>query len=166
MKKVISIIAIVLVVLIGVGFAVRETVFPIKDKEIIEKYAKEYNVKPELIAAIINFETGFDKDKYKDNEARGLMRITEQTGERLAKEMGDTSYQKDSFDQDDTNIKLGTYYLSKSNGKDLKETVGNWALVNGKDKDPKFDAKKYAEETYTDKIKTRETIYKVLYFMI
>ncbi|HHD2753603.1 TPA: hypothetical protein ACOTG0_002415 [Clostridium perfringens] len=79
-KKVTSGILIALAVTIGAGFVARETVFPMKDRNAIEKYAKEYNVKSERIAAFINFETGFDKVEYKEHKASGLMKLTEDTG--------------------------------------------------------------------------------------
>ncbi|MEG1001835.1 transglycosylase SLT domain-containing protein [Clostridium sp.] len=165
MRKIISIIVIGLIVVIGAGFAVREVVFPIKDKDIIEKYAKEYNVEPELVASIINFETRFEPVKNTGKNGAGLMKLTADTGEKIAKEMGDTNFNKDDIDKDDTNIKLGTYYISKNGGENLSDLVGNWAIRNGENKEDKFDDKQYAKDNYTKKIETRKDIYKVLYFL-
>ena len=41
MRKLISILIVGLVILVGVGFIAKETLFPMKDKSAIEKYAKE-----------------------------------------------------------------------------------------------------------------------------
>lgn len=60
MRKLISILILGLVILVGVGFVAKEILFPMKDKSVIEKYAKEYDVKTEIIAAFINFETEFE----------------------------------------------------------------------------------------------------------
>lgn len=163
MKKIINIVIIALILIIGAGFAVRSLVFPIKDKTAIEKYAKEYNVKPELVAAVINFETGFKNVAYDNNNPCGMMKLTPKTGTELAKEIGLQNFKTEDVANEDTSIQLGTYYLSKSNGESIKDTVGNWAVRNGKD--PQVDMKSYAEQYYTSKIEGREKIYKVLYFM-
>lgn len=163
MKKIVNILIIVLVLIIGSGFAIRATFFPIKDKSAIEKYSKEYNVKPEVVAAVINFESNFKNIEYNNNEPSGLMKLTPKTGEELAKEIGIKNFKVEDIANEDTSIQLGTYYLSKSNGKSIKEVVGNWAIRNGQD--PQMDMKSYAEQYYTSKIENRAKIYKVLYFM-
>ncbi|WP_317310605.1 transglycosylase SLT domain-containing protein [Clostridium thermobutyricum] len=165
MKKTINIIIIILILLVGCGIFVREVIFPIKDKKIIEKYAKEYNVKPELIASIIHFETDFNQIPYNKGKACGLMKLTAKTGAELAKEIGEKNFKPEEIVNNDKNIQLGTYYLSKSNGKSLRDLVGNWSIRNGVEKDSKIDMKDYAEKFYTKKIENREKIYKVLYFM-
>ena len=65
-RKIMGIVIVLLVITIGGGFIVRETIFPIKDKGIIIKHAKEYKVDPALVAAVINFETNFDPIEYKE----------------------------------------------------------------------------------------------------
>ncbi|MBY0757018.1 transglycosylase SLT domain-containing protein [Clostridium sardiniense] len=163
-RKIMGILIVLLVITIGGGFIVRETIFPIKDKEIIIKHAKEYKVDPALVAAVINFETNFDPIEYKEGKACGLMKLTDSTGVELSKEIGYKDFKKEKIAQNDINIKLGTYYLSKSNGDTLENQVGNWVIRNGIDKSDKLDIKAYAKEYYTDKIATREKIYKILYF--
>lgn len=163
-KKITSGILIVLALIIGAGFVARETIFPLKEREIIEKYSEEYNVKPERVAAFINFETAFEKVDYKPHKASGLMKITDDTATEIAKELGDKDFKADEIVDNDKNIQYGTYYLSKSNGKSLEDTVAEWVVRNGDDEDSSFNAKEYAKENYTDKIKKREKIYKILYF--
>lgn len=163
MKKIVNILIIVLILIIGSGFVIRATLFPIKDKGALEKYAKEYNVKPELVAAVINFESNFKNIEYSNSEPSGLMKLTPKTGEELAKEMGLKNFKVEDIANEDTSIRLGTYYLSKSNGENIKEVVGNWAIRNGQD--TQIDMKAYAEQYYTSKIENRAKIYKVLYFM-
>ncbi|WP_297631939.1 transglycosylase SLT domain-containing protein [uncultured Clostridium sp.] len=166
MKKVVMIVVIILAVVIGGGLVIRDTIFPIKDQKTIEKYSKEYGVKPELVAAIIDFETDFKAEPYMQNTQNGLMKLTPETGENLAKEIGIKNYKIEDVANDDINIELGTYYLSKHGGNSIKEMVGNWAIRNGEgDKTDKFNPKEYAEQYYTKKIEDRSKIYKVLYFM-
>ena len=93
------------------------------------------------------------------------MKLTAKTGAELAKEIGDKNFKPEEIVNNDKNIQLGTYYLSKSNGKSLRYLVGNWSIRNGVEKDSKIDMKDYAEKFYTKKIENREKIYKVLYFM-
>ncbi|MGL5414647.1 MAG: transglycosylase SLT domain-containing protein [Clostridium sp.] len=166
MKKIAMVVIIILAVVIGGGLVIRNTIFPIKDQKTIEKYAKEYGVKPEVVAAIINFETNFKSGPYTENTQNGLMKLTSETGESLAKEIGIKNYKVEDVANDEINIELGTYYLSKHEGNSIKELVGNWAIRNGEgDKSDKFNPKEYAEQYYTKKIEDRAKIYKVLYFM-
>ena len=42
--------------------------------------------------------------------------------------------------------------------------MGEWSIRNGEEKNEEVDMKEYAKKYYTDKIKKREAIYKMLYF--
>ena len=58
--------------------------FPIKYKPTIEKYAQIYNLKPEVVCAVINIESGFDKNATSKVGAIGLMQIMPDTAEEIA----------------------------------------------------------------------------------
>lgn len=70
---------------------------PLYYKEDIGKFANKYNIDPYLVAAIIDVESGFDKDAISPKDARGLMQIAEQTGEWGAKELKIDNYKKGSI---------------------------------------------------------------------
>jgi len=163
MKKLITFFIILAIIGAGAIVGAKELMFPISDKDIIEKYAKEFKVEPSLVVSIIDFETEFSPSKYEPGKAVGYMKLTDKTGEALAKELGDTKFDKTTIADKETNIKLGTYYLSKNDDKGLEETVGKWAIRNGLDEDPNFDLEGYAREYYVEKIESREKMYKLLY---
>jgi len=95
-------------------------IFPLKYVDTIMKYSKMYNVDPYLIYSIINVESGFNRNAESKKDARGLMQIREITGE-WAKEHTDIEKLSESdYFNVDTNIKIGTWYLSK-----LKSMYGN-----------------------------------------
>lgn len=68
----------------------------------IDKYAKEYNIDPDLVIAVIRTESCFDRKAVSRVGARGLMQLMPAT----AKHLGVT----DSFDAEQ-NIKGGVKYL-------------------------------------------------------
>ncbi len=151
----------VLVILISIVGA-RLLLFPIDQKETIKKYAKEYNVKPEVIAAVIHFETEFKPSEYKEGKKVGLMNIRDSVGVKLSKEMGQEVSNPKQISEADTNIKIGTWYISKNGGdSDLSEMMGKWVLINEEKEDSKMI--EYAKTYYGEKIKKRANIYKILY---
>ena len=69
-KTIIIFIFIILFVMCSVLY-----LYPVKYSEIISKYSKKYNLPEELIYAVINTESGFDKNEVSPKGARGLMQI-------------------------------------------------------------------------------------------
>ena len=110
MKKWVVILASVLVVcIIGivlfVGF-----LFPIKFRYEIKKYANEYGLSANMIASIINIESGFDVNAKSSAGAIGLMQILPSTARECANKMGIEFQDNDLYDGD-TNIRIGCFYL-------------------------------------------------------
>lgn len=79
--------------------------FPLKYQQTIITASKTYNINPILICAIINAESGFDKNKVSSKQAVGLMQLLPSTAASL------TDQPIDLFDPD-TNITLGVKYLA------------------------------------------------------
>lgn len=98
---------------------------PLYYKEDIGKFANKYNIDPYLVAAIIDVESGFDKDAISPKDARGLMQIAEQTGEWGAKELKIDNYKKEDLFDPKVNISFGTWYLNRLE----KEFAGDLNLV-------------------------------------
>ncbi len=80
---------------------------------IINRYAKEYDLEPALVCAVIKTESNFDPDAKSDKDAHGLMQITEPTlNWAIFRENQNADYTvKDLYDPD-TNIKYGCLILS------------------------------------------------------
>lgn len=147
--------------IIGMIVFARTMIYPLNNKDIIEKYGEKYNVDPILIAAVIHFETNFEPVEYVEGKPSGLMKITDEAGIRIAKEMGENLYKKEQVAENDTNIKLGTWYISQSYAdKNYDEMMTNWIIRNGKEDKEMID---YARKYYGERIEQRVKVYKFLY---
>lgn len=80
--------------------------------DIIDKYAREYNVNPSFISAVISRESHYDEKAESSVGARGLMQIMEGTGQWIAGKLGCQDYSYDRLYEPDLNIQFGTWYLS------------------------------------------------------
>ncbi len=165
MKKLFMSLSIIGIILIGGGLTIRNIAFPLEHKELIKKYAKEYNEEPEVLAALIHFETNFKPETYKEGNKVGLLNIRTNIGIEMSTEMGSPIENPKQIAENDTNIKLGAWYISKTGGtSNLDEMMGNWVLLNNDEK--KENTQKmvdYAKQYYGKKVKTRAAIYKILY---
>ena len=83
--------------------------FPFKYGAEVAKYAKENNLPEYLVAAVINAESGFDKDA-SSHIAKGLMQITDETAEWICAKIGIDYYDGITYDAE-ANIRLGCWYL-------------------------------------------------------
>jgi len=85
--------------------------YPIKYREVIEKYSEKYNVEASLIASVVNVESGYKNNKTSSKGAIGLMQILPSTAEWIANKLGE-EYEEDKLFESDCNIRYGSYYLS------------------------------------------------------
>lgn len=113
-KKIIKIFKILIcfIILILLGRTVINYIFPIKYEDIIEKYSKKYDIEKELVFAVINAESRFNKDAVSNKGAIGLMQIMPETGEWLSQKIKMESFSKEMLYEPEVNINLGCYYLS------------------------------------------------------
>lgn len=86
-------------------------VYPLKYEDLILKYAREYQLSPSLVAAVIFSESRFNETSVSPMGARGLMQIMPQTAARLAKTLGDQDFSISKLFEPERNIRYGTYYL-------------------------------------------------------
>lgn len=80
---------------------------PVAYNDYIVKYAKENDIDPYLVMAVIKVESNFVPEA-RSSYAAGLMQLTEETAEWNAKDMGLKNY--DYLDPA-TNIRMGCHYL-------------------------------------------------------
>ena len=105
--------------------------YPMPDnyKEYVTKYAKEYAVPEHMIYAVIKNESNFDKGHEGSDNGIGLMGITFKEFDNMLRITGE-NLTKDALYGPETNIKYGTYYLSR-----LYNRFGDWdtaiAAYNG-----------------------------------
>ncbi|MBE6685715.1 MAG: lytic transglycosylase domain-containing protein [Ruminococcaceae bacterium] len=89
-----------------------KTIYPLEYEEYVYKYSEEFSVPASIIFAVIKTESDFDTDAVSPANACGLMQLTKPTYEDCQRWLGEIKPDEDIFDVD-TNIKYGTYYLSR-----------------------------------------------------
>jgi soluble lytic murein transglycosylase len=93
------------------GEAVRELgTLPLRHDDIIRQQAREKNLDPALIAAVIYEESKF-RDQTSHAGARGLMQITPETARFIARRSGGTAFVQEDLATPQINIAYGAYYL-------------------------------------------------------
>ena len=100
--------------------AIKKLIYPKKYSTYVEKYSNEYGIDENLVYSIIKAESKFDKDVISHKGAKGLMQISDITGNWAIEELNLGS--DANIYNPDTNIKIGCWYYDR---KDLKVTI-NW----------------------------------------
>ena len=93
---------------------IMQTIYPQKYSESVEKYAKEYQVDPLLIFAMIKIESNFNENAKSSSDARGLMQLMENTAIEIENkiEKDKKMIPIEALYEPDKNIELGTYYFA------------------------------------------------------
>jgi soluble lytic murein transglycosylase len=110
----------VVAVVLGAGLAAfvsglgedvaHELTLPLRHDDIIRQQAKEKDLDPALIAAVIYEESRF-RDQTSHAGARGLMQITPQTADAIAQHSGGVRFKHEDLADPQINISYGAYYL-------------------------------------------------------
>ena len=103
----------------------RKYFYPYPYENIVDKYAKQYNMDASLAAGIIFTESGFTPNAKSHRGAIGLMQIMPETGEWIAHNINDKNYSTAKLYDPETNIHYGMWYLSFL----MKEFNNNEILV-------------------------------------
>ena len=86
--------------------------YPIKYQEIVEEYAKEFEVDKYLVYSVIRVESKFDQYAVSGAGAKGLMQLQDETAEECAAKLKKQVKVPDDLYDPEVNIMLGSYYLS------------------------------------------------------
>jgi soluble lytic murein transglycosylase len=92
------------------GDAVREITLPLRHDDIIRQQARDKRLDAALIAAVIYEESRF-RDQTSHAGARGLMQITPETADFIAKKSGGFRFEHSDLATPQINIAYGSYYL-------------------------------------------------------
>jgi soluble lytic murein transglycosylase len=113
-------VAVAVVAMLGVGVvvgigrlddAVREAItLPLRHDDIIRQQARDKQLDASLIAAVIYEESRF-RDQTSHAGARGLMQITPDTADFIARQSGGYRFEQDDLATPQVNISYGAYYL-------------------------------------------------------
>lgn len=98
-----------IIVVNAVGL-VLHTLYPKGYSYSVEKYAQEYGVDEALLYALIECESGFDKNAVSSVGAKGLTQITPETFNWLQTKTGE-SYAEDALFEPEISIKYGAFFL-------------------------------------------------------
>jgi soluble lytic murein transglycosylase len=90
--------------------AVREITLPLRHDDIIRQQAADKGVEADLIAAVIYEESRF-RDQTSHAGARGLMQITPDTADFIARRSGGVLFEQSDLATPQVNIAYGTWYL-------------------------------------------------------
>jgi soluble lytic murein transglycosylase len=92
------------------GEAVREITLPLEHEDIIRQQAADKDLDPALIAAVIYEESRF-RDQTSHAGARGLMQITPDTADFIARHSGGELFEQSDLATPQINIAYGAYFL-------------------------------------------------------
>jgi soluble lytic murein transglycosylase len=90
--------------------AVREITLPLRHDDIIRQQAADKDIDADLIAAVIYEESRF-RDQTSHAGARGLMQITPDTADFIARRSGGVLFEQSDLATPQVNIAYGTWYL-------------------------------------------------------
>ena len=90
--------------------AVREVTLPLRHEDIIRQQARDKDLDPTLIAAVIYAESKF-RDATSPTGAKGLMQIQPETARFIAHRSGGTAFQVADLGTPQINIQYGSWYL-------------------------------------------------------
>ncbi len=178
-NKVLIIIALLvfLAVLVFTMYNITRRIYPLEYRDVIEDYSNQYDLDPYLVLAVIKVESRFRPEAISHKNARGLMQITEKTGEWAAAKLQLVDYSKDKLFDPETNIWIGCWYLDtlfhEFEDTDLvlaaynggSGNVAKWLKDTNYSKNGKsLDKIPFLEtEKYVIRVKDSYTAYKMLY---
>jgi soluble lytic murein transglycosylase len=90
--------------------AIKEITLPLRHDDIIRQQARDKQLDPALIAAVIYRESKF-RDQTSDAGARGLMQILPETAHFVARNSGGTRFEEADLANPQINISYGSWYL-------------------------------------------------------
>jgi soluble lytic murein transglycosylase len=90
--------------------AIKEVTLPLRHDDIIRQQARDKDLDPALIAAVIYRESKF-RDQTSDAGARGLMQILPETAQFVAGKTGGTQFEETDLADPQVNISYGAWYL-------------------------------------------------------
>jgi soluble lytic murein transglycosylase len=88
------------------------TRYPLEYEHAIRAYARERDLDPALVAAVIYTESRFDPNVVSSAGAVGLMQILPETGEFIARSTGGKDFVEADLRDPDLNVRYGTWLLA------------------------------------------------------
>jgi soluble lytic murein transglycosylase len=111
-------------------WTIRRNFEQIKYQTEIEKYAKEFAIEKELLAALIYVESRFNNYSKSSKGAIGLMQLMPSTAIWIAEELGYNNFQLSDLNDPELNIKFGSWYFAYLYQKFDKNLIQTIAAYN------------------------------------
>lgn len=91
-----------------------QVIFPLDYWPLLQKYAKQHNLDPYLVAALVAQESNFDPVVRSHANAYGLMQILPGTGRQYARKLGVRPFSTRRLTEAELNVRLGTQIFADS----------------------------------------------------
>ena len=85
--------------------------YPLRYEQIVKGHAKNYQLDPALLAAVIYQESKFEADAKSETGALGLMQLQPDTAKGIAIRTGGSRFQTSDLYNPEINIRYGSWYL-------------------------------------------------------
>ena len=85
--------------------------YPLAYETIIRGHARNYDLAPELVAAVIYQESKFEADARSDAGAVGLMQLQPETAKGIAARTGGSRFRVEDLSNPELNVRYGSWYL-------------------------------------------------------
>ena len=85
--------------------------YPLKYEQIVRGHARNYQLDPALVAAVIYQESRFRSDAKSDSGAIGLMQLQPETARGIAIRTGGSRFQTSDLYNPEINVRYGSWYL-------------------------------------------------------
>jgi soluble lytic murein transglycosylase len=85
--------------------------YPLSYEEIVRGHARNYDLEPALLAAVIYQESKFDAEARSDAGAVGLMQLQPETAKGIALRTGGSKFRVDDLTNPEINVRYGSWYL-------------------------------------------------------
>jgi soluble lytic murein transglycosylase len=85
--------------------------YPLRYEEIVRGHARNYELEPALLAAVIYQESRFNARAESESGAIGLMQLLPDTAKGIAVRTGGSRFQVDDLYDPEINVRYGSWYL-------------------------------------------------------
>jgi soluble lytic murein transglycosylase len=85
--------------------------YPLRYEQIVVGHAENYDLEPQLVAAVIYQESKFDAKAVSDSGAVGLMQLLPETAQGIADRTGGTGWHERDLLDPELNVRYGSWYL-------------------------------------------------------
>lgn len=115
-------------------WTVRRNFEPVKYQSEIDKYAEQFSLEPELLAAIIYVESRFDSASKSSKGAVGLMQLMPSTAVWIADKLEYNNFNLEDLTKPELNIEFGSWYFAYLYHKFDKNLIKAIAAYNAGEK--------------------------------